>query len=70
MQWYNTKAFHDFNKTFNEKSGLFTQLIWKDTTDVGFGVAKALNGHQYAVAYYYPAGNYEHNFKSNVSPAN
>ena len=49
-----------------EKTGHFTQVVWKDTKEVGFGVAISPSGEFYAVANYYPAGNFVGNFKSNV----
>jgi hypothetical protein len=47
----------------------FTQLVWKNTSQVGFGIAKSIKPHArfVAVAFYYPKGNeigeYEHNVK-------
>jgi len=38
------------------------------TCEVGFGRAKAPDGKWYAVANYYPAGNYISQFRENVSP--
>ena len=34
--------------------GHFTQLVWKNSKEVGFGVAKANDGSFYAVANYFP----------------
>jgi hypothetical protein len=48
------------------KTGHFTQVVWKNSTQVGFGVAVAPNGSFYAVANYYPAGNFTGQFKENV----
>jgi glioma pathogenesis-related protein 2 len=68
-QWYEEIEHYDYNKPeFNVKSGNFTQLIWKNTKEVGFGVAVASNGHFYAVAYYYPPGNVLTEFRNNVLP--
>lgn len=66
-QWYQTKKYHDFKKEFNQESSCFSQLVWKNTREVGFGVARAKNGRFYAVANYYPAGNYAGQFSENVS---
>jgi glioma pathogenesis-related protein 2 len=67
LQWYNTNKYHDFKKEFNQKSSCFSQLVWKDSREVGFGVARAASGRFYAVANYYPAGNYAGQFSENVS---
>lgn len=68
---------------FSEKTGHFTQLVWKATTDVGCGVADCSanlddkNGDGKAVGWflvceYWPPGNVvgDHNeyFKENVEP--
>ena len=58
-----SKNWYDEIKDYNFKTGKstgvtghFTQLIWKDSREVGFGVA--FNGHSvYTVANYFPGGN-------------
>lgn len=68
--WYNEKDEYDFDKgEFNSNAGHFTQLVWKSTTDVGFGCAQSISGIYYAVANYYPPGNYEDMFFDNVFPS-
>ena len=56
--WYS--EIKDYNFDTGESTGVtghFTQLIWKDTKEVGFGVA--FNGNQLmTVANYYPGGNF------------
>ncbi len=41
-------------------------MIWKNTKQVGFGIAKFQDGGYYMVAYYYPAGNINGQFSDNV----
>ena len=66
-QWYDTVGHHNFSSNeFNDRSGAFTQLVWKDTREVGFGVARAANGYYYSVANYFPSGNYSGEFRKNV----
>ena len=66
--WYNEIKLHNFKKEFQQASGHFTQLIWKNTEEVGFGIAT--NGSQYfVVANYYPAGNVLGEFANNVVKA-
>ena len=58
MSWYNEINDYDFNNPgFKSGTGHFTQLIWKDTEQVGFGFSYSKSGKYYGVANYYPAGN-------------
>jgi uncharacterized protein YkwD len=45
--WYNEVKSHNFKKDFQKNTGHFTQIIWKDTKEVGFG--KASRGNTYYV---------------------
>ena len=36
----------------------FTQMVWKDTKEVGISYAISKSGSVYVVARYYPPGNY------------
>ena len=67
-EFYKDIQFYDFNE--NEcviKASNFTQLIWKNTQYVGFGVAYNLKtGNLFAVAIYSPPGNELGNYKNNV----
>jgi pathogenesis-related protein 1 len=40
------------------KAGHYTQMIWRSTTKVGFGIAQCSNGGIIIVANYNPAGNF------------
>lgn len=66
--WYNEIKMHNFKKEFQHDTGHFTQVIWKDTKEVGFGVANKGNTY-YVVANYYPPGNIKGNFANNVLKA-
>ena len=46
-----------WHRNFSEV-GHYTQMIWKDTEQVGIGTAVASDGSTYVVARYHPAGNY------------
>ena len=49
------------------KASRFTQLVWKNTKQVGFGLSLNTNtNHFFAVAIYYPPGNKLGNYKENV----
>lgn len=65
------KCINDFtNKKFClylfSNSGHFTQVVWKETKEVGFGKAKSSGGRVFVVGSYRPAGNMVGNYKDNV----
>lgn len=68
-QWYNEISDYNFNTHSSHKTtGHFTQLVWKNSKEVGFGLA-ASNGRHYLVSNYFPPGNYVGQYKDNVFPA-
>ena len=50
--------------------GHYTQVVWQSTKKVGCGVALVTDADKattaYCVCVYYPAGNYERQFRENV----
>jgi hypothetical protein len=65
--WYSEVLDYNFHSNlFQPKAGHFTQLVWKETEYLGFGLAKSEKGDFYAVAFYYPAGNFESEYFNNV----
>lgn len=48
--------------------GHFTQIVWKDTKELGIGSAKSKSGKLYVVANYNPPGNYTGQFATKVLP--
>ncbi|CAG5036512.1 unnamed protein product [Parnassius apollo] len=48
--------------------GHFTQIVWKNTRELGVGSAKSKSGKLYVVANYFPPGNYSGQFVKNVLP--
>ena len=67
--WYDEIKTHNFNGDFQNDTGHFTQVIWKDSKEVGFGIAKNKGGYTYVVGNYFPAGNILGRFKQNVFKA-
>ena len=72
-----TKVLHIFNhynfenineNKNNEEINNFTQLIWKNTKEVGFGYSIDKKGNFYAVANYFPCGNIKGQYQNNVLP--
>ena len=66
--WYNEVLKYNYNRPgFSMQTGHFTQVVWKNTKEVGFGVASTKDKSRcYVVANYYPAGNYQGEFPKNV----
>ena len=66
-EWYKESENYNYKlNKFQKGTGHFTQMIWKDTKEVGFGLKKKDNIN-YVVAYYYPSGNIFNEFISNVN---
>lgn len=65
--WYDEINKYDFNsKQFIRGTGHFTQLVWKNSKEVGFGIAQSDDGSYFCVANYFPCGNYLGEFSENV----
>ena len=66
-EWYNEKEKYDReNPKYQNNTGHFTQMIWKETKEIGFGFNKN-KGTYYVVVYYYPPGNTLGEFQENVT---
>lgn len=67
--WYAEYINHVFHKEPTTlKSGHFTQVVWKESRELGIGMAKNRAGEVFVVAYYDPPGNYIGSFEKNVLP--
>ena len=65
--WYDEINKYNFNsKKFIKGTGHFTQIVWKNSKEVGFGIAQAADGSYFCVANYYPCGNFLGEFEDNV----
>lgn len=68
-KWYNEINDFSFGKEPEVLTcGHFTQIVWKNTKELGVGNAKSKSGKLYVVANYYPPGNYSGQFSKNVLP--
>ena len=66
-EWINEKMnIDDKNGKFNSIASHASQIIWRETKEVGFGFSTSPNNKTYFVAYYYPAGNIISNLKNNL----
>ena len=66
-KWYTECKDYNYNENkYQERSLHFTQIVWKETSQVGFGFV--LNNENFcSVALYYPAGNVLGEFEKNVT---
>lgn len=66
--WYGEIKDYNFARPgFGMKTGHFTQVVWKDSKEIGCGVAKSRRGGTYVVCNYNPPGNYQGRFPTNVT---
>uniref|UniRef100_A0A182MN72 SCP domain-containing protein n=1 Tax=Anopheles culicifacies TaxID=139723 RepID=A0A182MN72_9DIPT len=67
--WYSEIDLHMFGKEpATLKTGHFTQVVWKDSRELGVGLARNRSGQVFVVANYDPPGNYIGSFAKNVPP--
>ncbi len=68
-KWYSEESLYDYNNPgYKQGIGHFTQLVWKNSKNLGCGVGCKSNNYCYVTCNYYPAGNYLSSFPSNVFP--
>ena len=62
IAWYDEIKDYKYSKIkryrIGPKIGHYTQMVWKDTKEVGISYAISKSGSVYVVARYYPPGNY------------
>uniref|UniRef100_A0A0K0G0I8 CAP domain-containing protein (inferred by orthology to a zebrafish protein) n=1 Tax=Strongyloides venezuelensis TaxID=75913 RepID=A0A0K0G0I8_STRVS len=64
---YSKRIFYNYRHKAGKKlEKKFTQLIWKDTTQIGNGIAK-FRKYFYIVLLFYTKGNIEGHYEKNVS---
>lgn len=67
QSWYDEIKDYNYNKSgFSMKTGHFTQVVWKESRELGIAFAKSPKGSIYVVANYRPAGNMQGDFDENV----
>jgi len=67
--WYNEIKDYNFKRQgFSYKTGHFTQVVWKDSKELGCGKARSSTGALFVVCNYNPPGNYMGRFEKNVPP--
>lgn len=68
-QWYSEVSKYSFSAGSGPGTGHFTQVVWKDSSEVGMGRAQARDGKWIIVGNYLPAGNMMGRYKENVFPS-
>lgn len=67
--WYSEISQHVFHKEPSTlKTGHFTQVVWKESRELGVGMARNRTGEVFVVANYDPPGNFIGSFEKNVPP--
>lgn len=62
--WYSEEAKYKYRDR-QKGTGHFTQLVWKESREMGFGMARK-GKMAAAVALYYPPGNFKGEYEENV----
>lgn len=52
--FYHSRHYRYYNPEAQPQNNYFTQLVWKDTTDIGIGKATSGSQKTYIVAYFNP----------------
>lgn len=65
--WYSEEPNFDYKKNeFDANCGHFTQIVWKNTKELGCGMSCDEKDHCVVSCNYYPSGNFYGQFTSNV----
>lgn len=68
-QWYKEGRAHIFGKEPSTlKTGHFTQIVWRESEQIGVAIARNRNGQIFVVANYDPPGNVIGTYSENVPP--
>lgn len=64
--WYSAVSKYDQEGEASEEGTSFTQIVWKGSKEVGFGISRSSDGTFFFVAEYLPSGNIRGEYESNV----
>ena len=67
--WSQEGKYYNFNtKKYSRKASHFTQIIWKETNEIGIAITKDIQNNKYCiVVLYYPPGNTLGEFSKNIN---
>jgi hypothetical protein len=67
-KWYEEKNNYDFSIASSQNNTKnFTQMVWRETESIGFGLAHSKTGNTFIVINYYPPGNCPETYRENVN---
>ncbi len=71
--WYDAIRYYNFEQADNidnidGRASNFSQIVWKESTELGVGIAGSSHNNIFVVANYLPKGNWIRDFPSNVFP--
>lgn len=68
-KWYEERNNYDFSYPSSQNNTKnFTQMVWRETESIGFGLAYSKTGNTFIVINYYPPGNNAETYRANISP--
>jgi len=66
--WYDEEKKYNYDSPgFSSSTGSFTQMVWKDTTEIGVGRAFGPQGQTFVIALYSNPGNVRGRYETNVA---
>ena len=69
-KWYEERENFDYsNPSSQNNTKNFTQMVWKKTESIGFGLAYSQSGNTFIVINYFPQGNTVDEYQENVTMA-
>jgi hypothetical protein len=69
-KWYEEKENYDYsNPSSQNNTKNFSQMVWKKTQSIGFGLSYSQSGNTFIVINYYPAGNVADEYRQNITVA-
>ena len=69
-KWYEEKENYDYsNPSSQNNTKNFSQMVWKNTESIGFGLSYSQSGNTFIVINYHPAGNVADEYRKNITEA-
>ena len=69
-KWYEEKENYDYsNPSSQNNTKNFSQMVWRNTESIGFGLSYSQSGNTFIVINYHPAGNVADEYRKNITEA-